>query len=86
MQDFAIILPDIDGTILTSNKGAERIKGYKDKEILGQEFQPFLSAERQASRAATATAGAGKKRSLLLIACFFCSSLPFVSVSTFGVS
>ncbi len=49
VQDFAIILPDIDGTILTSNKGAERIKGYKDKEILGQNFSLFYQQkDRQA--------------------------------------
>ena len=29
VQDFAIILLDIDGTILTWNKGVEKIKGYK---------------------------------------------------------
>ena len=35
IQDYAIILLDIDGTILTWNKGAEKIKGYKDEEIIG---------------------------------------------------
>ena len=41
IQDYAIILLDIDGTILTWNKGAEAIKGYKPKEILGQNFRIF---------------------------------------------
>jgi PAS domain S-box-containing protein len=41
IQDYAIILLDIDGTILTWNKGAEAIKGYKAKEILGQNFRIF---------------------------------------------
>ena len=41
IQDYAIILLDIDGTILTWNKGAEAIKGYKEKEILGQNFRIF---------------------------------------------
>lgn len=47
--DYAIILLDFDGTILTWNKGAEKIKGYKEKEILGQNFRIFyLPADRQA--------------------------------------
>ena len=41
IQDYAIILLDIDGTILTWNKGAESIKGYKEKEIVGQNFRIF---------------------------------------------
>ena len=41
IQDYAIILLDIDGTILTWNKGAESIKGYKEEEIVGQNFRIF---------------------------------------------
>jgi PAS domain S-box-containing protein len=41
IQDFAIILLDADGTILTWNKGAQSIKGYKEEEILGQNFRIF---------------------------------------------
>ena len=41
IQDYAIILLDIDGTILTWNKGAQSIKGYKEEEILGQNFRIF---------------------------------------------
>lgn len=41
IQDYAIILLDIDGTILTWNKGAEKIKGYKEDDILGQNFRLF---------------------------------------------
>ena len=41
IQDYAIILLDIDGTILTWNKGAQSIKGYKEHEILGQNFRIF---------------------------------------------
>jgi len=41
VQDYAIILLDIDGTILTWNKGAQSIKGYKEEEILGQNFRIF---------------------------------------------
>lgn len=45
VQDYAIILLDIDGNILNWNQGAERIKGYKASEILGKNFRKFYSAE-----------------------------------------
>lgn len=41
IMDYAIILIDVDGTILSWNKGAEQIKGYKAHEILGQNFRMF---------------------------------------------
>lgn len=41
VQDYAIILLDEDGTILTWNKGVEKIKGYKSHEIIGQNFNIF---------------------------------------------
>jgi PAS domain S-box-containing protein len=41
IQDYAIILLDIDGTILSWNAGAEKIKGYKAEEIIGQNFRLF---------------------------------------------
>lgn len=48
IQDYAIILLDHDGTILSWNSGAEKIKGYKEEEILGQNFNIFyLPADRQ---------------------------------------
>lgn len=48
VQDFAIILLDRDGTILTWNKGVEKIKGYKEHEIVGQNFSIFyLPLDRQ---------------------------------------
>jgi len=49
VQDFAIILLDIDGTILSWNKGAKLIKGYSESEIIGQNFRIFyMPADRQA--------------------------------------
>lgn len=48
VQDYAIILLDVDGTILTWNKGVELIKGYKADEIIGQNFNIFyLPQDRQ---------------------------------------
>src|SRR6476620_3683109 len=41
IQDYAIILLDLDGTILTWNKGVEKIKGYKANEIIGKNFRIF---------------------------------------------
>ena len=49
IQDYAIVLLDIDGTILTWNKGVERIKGYTAEEIIGQNFSIFyMPQDRQA--------------------------------------
>jgi PAS domain S-box-containing protein len=48
IQDYAIILLDLDGTILTWNKGVENIKGYKEHEIIGQNFRIFyMPGDRQ---------------------------------------
>ena len=49
IQDYAIILLDIDGTILSWNKGAKSIKGYTEDDILGQNFRIFyMPQDRQA--------------------------------------
>lgn len=49
IQDYAIILLDIDGTILSWNLGAKRIKGYEAEEIIGQNFRIFyMPQDRQA--------------------------------------
>ncbi|MDR7130615.1 PAS domain S-box-containing protein [Algoriphagus sp. 4150] len=41
VQDYAIILLDTEGNIQNWNKGAEKIKGYLENEILGQNFSVF---------------------------------------------
>jgi len=48
IQDVAIILMDRKGNILSWNKGVEKIKGYKENEIIGQNFNIFyLPQDRQ---------------------------------------
>jgi len=49
LSDYAIYLLDADGFITTWNAGAERIKGYKPGEIIGQHFSRFFTAEDQAA-------------------------------------
>jgi PAS domain S-box-containing protein len=41
VRDYAVFLLDRGGTILTWNAGAERIKGYRAEEIIGQHFSRF---------------------------------------------
>lgn len=43
VNDYAIFMLDSEGLVSTWNSGAERIKGYKDPEILGKHFSCFYS-------------------------------------------
>src|SRR5437879_220675 len=45
ITDYAIYLLDPAGNIASWNAGAERIKGYKAKEILGKHFSIFYTPE-----------------------------------------
>ncbi|QHT66379.1 PAS domain S-box protein [Rhodocytophaga rosea] len=45
VKDYAIFMLDTDGRILTWNIGAERIKGYQAKEIIGKHFSVFYPPE-----------------------------------------
>ena len=45
VRDYAILLLDLEGHILTWNKGAELLKGYTADEIIGQHFSVFYTAE-----------------------------------------
>ncbi|SFF09988.1 PAS domain S-box-containing protein [Chitinophaga sp. CF118] len=47
VEDYAIIMIDQDGFIQNWNKGAEKIKGYKEAEILGKHFRIFYLQEDQ---------------------------------------
>lgn len=53
VQDYAIYLLDPEGRIQTWNTGAQRIKGYTRKEILGRHYSCFFTrADREAGRPA----------------------------------
>ncbi|WP_207513864.1 sensor histidine kinase [Longitalea luteola] len=45
VQDYAILLLDVDGNIQNWNIGAELIKGYKANEIIGKSFKNFYTTE-----------------------------------------
>jgi PAS domain S-box-containing protein len=47
VEDYAIILLDKYGKILNWNKGAEKIKGYREEEIVGKSFRVFYTKEDQ---------------------------------------
>ncbi|HEX3105771.1 MAG TPA: PAS domain S-box protein [Terriglobales bacterium] len=50
VRDYAIFMLDPSGRITTWNNGAERIKGYKPWEIIGQHFSVFYPEEDLKSR------------------------------------
>ena len=45
VQDYAIIMLDPEGKIVTWNSGAERIKGYRADEIIGKNFSCLFSPD-----------------------------------------
>lgn len=45
VKDYAIIMLDAQGRVVTWNEGAQRLKGYTQAEIVGQSMQRFYSAE-----------------------------------------
>ena len=49
ITDYAIYMLDLKGHVANWNKGAERIKGYKAKEIVGKHFSVFYTPEDRAS-------------------------------------
>lgn len=49
VQDYAIFMLDPSGHVASWNKGAERIKGYTESEIVGRHFSIFYTPEDIAS-------------------------------------
>jgi PAS domain S-box-containing protein len=49
VRDYAIFMLDPEGYVLTWNAGAQRFKGYRADEIIGQHFSRFYPAEALAS-------------------------------------
>ena len=45
VRDYAIFMLDLEGRIASWNSGAERIKGYTPKEIIGRHFSVFYPPE-----------------------------------------
>lgn len=45
VRDYAIYMLDPEGRVTTWNTGAERIQGYRAKEIIGKSFATFFSPE-----------------------------------------
>jgi len=44
VRDYAIFMLDLSGNVATWNSGAERLQGYRAKEIIGSHFSKFYSA------------------------------------------
>lgn len=45
ITDYAIYMLDADGRVSSWNRGAERFKGYKPEEIIGEHFSRFYTPE-----------------------------------------
>ena len=45
IKDYAIIMLDPRGNVVSWNQGGERIQGYRAEEIIGQHFSRFYTAE-----------------------------------------
>ncbi|HEX8434117.1 PAS domain S-box protein [Archangium sp.] len=45
VEDYAIYMLDPEGRVISWNTGAERIKGYRAEEVLGQPFSLFYTPE-----------------------------------------
>lgn len=45
VKDYAIIMLDAEGLVVSWNAGAQRFKGYSDEEIIGKHFSTFYMPE-----------------------------------------
>jgi PAS domain S-box-containing protein len=43
VEDYAVFLLDVDGTVQTWNRGAEKIKRYPAEEVVGEHFSVFYT-------------------------------------------
>ena len=62
VQDYAIFMLDPDGRVASWNRGAERIKGWSESEILGQHFSVFLPNDARPGRHLEIAAATGTFR------------------------
>jgi len=46
IKDYAIFMLDPEGRVMTWNSGAERLKGYREEEIIGRHFSHFYPQEK----------------------------------------
>lgn len=49
VKDYAIVMMDPEGRVTSWNRGAERLKGYTDEDILGMPYAIFFTPEDQAA-------------------------------------
>jgi len=49
VTDYAIFMLDREGTIVSWNSGAQKIKGYRPDEIIGKHFSQFYTADDRAA-------------------------------------
>jgi PAS domain S-box-containing protein len=45
VADYAIFMLDLNGLVISWNRGAQRIKGYRSDEIIGQHFSRFYGVD-----------------------------------------
>ena len=56
VTDYAIYMIDPNGIVTNWNRGAQRIKGYRTEEIVGQHFSCFYTEEDRAANVPRAIA------------------------------
>jgi PAS domain S-box-containing protein len=62
LLDYAVLLLDSEGVVVSWNPGAERLKGYAPEDIIGQHFSAFYTDEdREAGRPAKILAQARRE-------------------------
>ena len=61
MEDYAILMINREGFIISWNKGAEKIKGYSAQEIISKNFRIFYTPEDQRDKLPEKIARLGRK-------------------------